>query len=189
MQSALLVTSNEKSIEFFTEMLSALCCHSITTAATCGEARRMLIERSFDLCIINSPLKDESGEALSRYIAEQSLSQVILVVKSEHYEAVSAIVEALGVITVSKPVSKAMFWSALKFAKAMHGKICAMKSENSKLARKIEDIRIVDRAKCILISYLGMTEPQAHKFIEKQAMDLRLSKRSVAEDILKTYES
>ena len=52
-----------------------------------------------------------------------------------------------------------------------------------------EDIRLIDRAKCILIEYLNMTEKQAHKYIEKQAMDLRTTRRAVAESLLRTYES
>ena len=48
---------------------------------------------------------------------------------------------------------------------------------------------MVDRAKCALIQYLGFTEPQAHRYIEKQAMDLRQTRREVAESILKSDES
>ena len=52
----------------------------------------------------------------------------------------------------------------------------------------MNEVRIINRAKCCLIEYLKMTEPQAHRYIEKQAMDLRQTKREIAESILKTYE-
>ena len=65
----------------------------------------------------------------------------------------------------------------------------SMQSENRRLVQKLEDIRVVDRAKCMLISYLSMSESEAHKYIEKQAMDKRLTKREIAERILKTYEN
>ena len=64
-----------------------------------------------------------------------------------------------------------------------------MRAENSMLKQKIEDIRIIDRAKCILISHFGMSEQKAHRFIEKHAMDIRATKRAVAEGILKMYEN
>jgi response regulator NasT len=64
-----------------------------------------------------------------------------------------------------------------------------MQTENEHLRQKIEDIRIVDRAKWILVSYMQMNEKEAHRYIEKQAMDLRTTKREVAEGLLKTYES
>ena len=61
--------------------------------------------------------------------------------------------------------------------------------EYSKLQTKIEESRLINRAKCILIQYLKLTEPQAHRYIEKQAMDQRISKLEVAKNILKTYEA
>jgi len=102
---------------------------------------------------------------------------------------VSAACEDDGVLVVAKPVNRTVFWSALKLAQASGARIARMKDENSKLKQKIEDIRIVDRAKCILISYLNMSEQESHRYIEKQAMDMRLSKRTIAEGILKTYEN
>ena len=54
---------------------------------------------------------------------------------------------------------------------------------------KIEELRIVNRAKFVLIAYLKMSEATAHRYIEKQAMDMRITKREVAESILKTYEN
>ena len=62
-------------------------------------------------------------------------------------------------------------------------------SENVRLKESIGDLKLIDRAKCALIQYLNMTEESAHRFIEKQAMDRRVSKREVALGILKTYES
>jgi response regulator NasT len=65
----------------------------------------------------------------------------------------------------------------------------SLHNENVKLQRKIEEIRLVDRAKCTLIEVLKFSEPQAHRYIEKQAMDLRCTRKQVAENILKTYEA
>ena len=55
--------------------------------------------------------------------------------------------------------------------------------------QKIEDIKMIDRAKCILIQYLNMTESEAHRYIEKQAMDMRTTRKTIAEGILRTYEN
>jgi response regulator NasT len=82
-----------------------------------------------------------------------------------------------------------MLWSAIKLENAAFNRMTVLNKENSKLLQKIEDIRLIDRAKCLLIEYLSMTEMQAHKYIEKQAMDLRITKKAVANRILKTYES
>ena len=189
LESALIVSYSEKGTEIFTELLNAADLHQITALKSCGEVRRLLLEQDFDLVIINAPLKDESVENLSRNIAAKGISQVILMVKSEYFDAVSAVCEADGVLTIAKPVNKAVFWSALSLAKSAQNRLNRIQAENMKLKQKIEDIRIVDRAKCILISYMNMSEKEAHRYIEKQAMDMRAAKREIAEGILKTYEN
>lgn len=189
MGDALIVSCAEKGTAFLTEMLNAASYEHIVALHSCGESRRLLLEREFELVIVNAPLRDESGESLSRDIASKGLSQVILVVKNEYFDAVSAITEDDGVLVVAKPVNRAVFWSALMLAKSAQSRIKNMQAENSRLKQKIEDIRIVDQAKCILISYLNMSEQEAHRHIEKQAMDMRATKRTVAESILKTYEN
>jgi response regulator NasT len=188
MEKALIVSCSEEGTVFFSERLLAASISHIIAVQSCGEARRILLERDFDLIVINAPLRDESGEELARHIASSCVSQVILAVKSEHFDAISAICEDYGVLTISRPVNKSFFWSTLKLAIAAQNRLSRMHNENSKLKQKIEDIRIIDRAKCILISRLNLSEEEAHRSIEKQAMDMRASKRIVAEGILKMYE-
>lgn len=55
--------------------------------------------------------------------------------------------------------------------------------------RTAEEIEIINRAKTTLMEYLGFTEPQAHRYIEKHAMDMRVTKIEIAKNILKIYES
>jgi len=188
-ETALIVSYTEKSTAFFTETLSSFSCSKIAAVISCSQARQLLLEQDFDLVVINAPLKDESGESLSRHIAAKGISQVLLVVKSEYYDEVSANVEDYGVITVAKPINRHIFWSALKLAKAAGSRIRAVQAENEKLSRKIEDIRIVNRAKCMLITHIDISENEAHRYIEKQAMDMRITRRAVAERILEKYEN
>lgn len=188
MECALIVSRTEKSIAILSDMLSTSLYDKITITASCGEARRMLIEKDFDLVIVNMPLLDESGESLARDITAMGAGQVILIVKSEHFDEVSAVCESEGVLTVAKPLNTSVFWAVLKLAKATQNRMRRLYAENSKLTQRIEDIRIVNRAKCVLVSYMKITEQEAHRFIEKQAMDRRISKRAIAEGILRTYE-
>jgi len=187
MKNALIVSCVENSTSFFINVLTEAAINQTTAMKSCAEARRLLLERDFDLVIVNAPLSDESGEKLSRHIVSKSASQVILVVKSEYFDAVSAACENDGVLTIAKPINKTVFWSALNLAKSASSRIKNIQAENARLKQKIEDIRIVDRAKCVLIALLNMSEKEAHRYIEKQAMDMRFSKREVAEGILRTY--
>lgn len=188
MDRALIVSCTEKSKNVFADNLLAASVAQIIAVQSCGEARRTLLARDFDLIVIDAPLRDESGEKLARHIAVNSPVQVILAVKSEFFEAISAICENDGVLTISKPINKEVFWATVKLAIAAQNRLQRMHKENNLLKQKIEDIRIIDRAKCLLISHLNMSEKDAHKFIEKQSMDMRVSKREVAESVLKTYD-
>ncbi len=182
----LIVSNTEKSTKLLSEILSSQ--DNIVTVTTCTAARRIHSQRDFEIVIINAPLSDESGETLSRFIAANSASQVILIVKAQYYDEVTAITSNDGVLTVAKPINKVIFLSALNLAKSAANKINIVKKENVSLKEKIREIKIIDRAKCLLISYLGMEEKEAHRYIEKQAMDLRETKVNIAKDILKTYE-
>ncbi len=146
-------------------------------------------EQDFDLVVVNSPLTDEIGEKLSCHIIEKGISQVVLIVKSDYYDEISSLVEDDGVITISKPINKSTLWFSLKLAKAAYSRMKKIQKENVKLVEKLEDIKIVSRAKSILISHLNMTEQEAHKHIEQEAMDARIRRRAVAERILRTYEN
>ncbi|MFR1758817.1 MAG: ANTAR domain-containing response regulator, partial [Christensenellaceae bacterium] len=101
----------------------------------------------------------------------------------------SAQVEEDGVFVVPKPVNRPFFYQAVKLASASRRRMLSLEQQNMRLQQKIEEIRLVDRAKCTLIEVLKLSEAQAHRYIEKQAMDMRITRREVAENILKTYES
>lgn len=154
-----------------------------------SEARRMLIENSYDIIIINTPLADEFGHDLALYASTNTVSGLILIVKSEIYEEVCDRVEDYGIVVLSKPLSRQTFYSAVKLVSATQKRLIILEKENMKLQKKIEEIRLVDRAKCVLIQYLNMTEAEAHRYIEKQAMDMRKTKKTIAENILNTYDS
>jgi len=187
MKNALIVSYTEKGAAFFSEVLNAASIKQIIVLNSVGEARRSLLEQDFDLVIVDSPLEDESGEQFARNTAVKSMSQVIFAVNSGQFNAAAC--EEDGVLTISKPVDRDVLLLSLSMAKAANSKIKRIQAENKKLMQKIEDIRIIDRAKLLLISYLNLSEQEAHRFIEKQAMDLRSSRRAIAEGILKTYAS
>jgi len=189
MDCAMIISYAEKSADFFTDILKSAHINRITTVKTYTEAKRHLSEKDFDLVIINAPLKDGGDCDLARHLAAPGTSQVVLVIKSENYETAFTDCENDGVLVVPKPINKTVFRIALTLAKSAHKRLKNVKAENDRLTQKISDIRIIDRAKCILISLLSMSEKEAHRYIEKQAMDMRAPKRAVAEGILKTYEN
>lgn len=184
MDSILVVSGSNKSFDLLQTLLSEHQFENILTAQSSSEARRFLLENDVNLCIINTPLHDEFGTELALDISQGSSIQIILIVKAEQFEEVSSGTEESGIYTVAKPLNRQVFWSALKFAGAAHNKLMKLKTENTKLQQRLEELRIIDRAKCILIEKLKMTEIEAHRYIEKQAMDMRQSRKQIAQTIL-----
>ena len=189
MENALIISNSENDTALFTGFLKAASVHQVTSLQSCGSAGKLILKQDFDLIIVDSPLPDESGESFSRHAAAQGVSQVILLVKEEAFDSASAACEDDGVLVIAKPVDKSLLWSALSLAKSVQSRVKRMQAENAQLKQKIEDLRIIDRAKWILISSMKMNEQEAHRYIEKQAMDMRSSRRFVAEGILKRYEN
>ena len=143
----------------------------------------------FDLIIIDSPLPDEFGTDLSVTAAEKSTAGIILIVDSPSVLEISAKVEDYGVFCLPKPVSSEFFYQAVKLLSASRKRVHMLENENQKLQKKIEEIRLVDRAKMVLVQVLKMTEPQAQRYIEKQSMNMRQTRLATAETVLRTYEN
>ena len=161
---------------------------SIAFAGSASEAREFVRTDCYDFIFICRPVSDESAEQLAVAFSRETNASVVLLVEGREAEATAAQVQSAGVFVVPRPVDRLFFQQAVQILSLMRSKLAGLSSENSKLQTKIEEIRLVNRAKCVLIQYLNMTEKQAHRYIEKQAMDMRTSKIEVAQGILKTYE-
>lgn len=183
----LVAGSGDKIFDFIAEMLPRSDYEPALRATDAGQVRRMMLDAPTDLVIINTPLPDEFGVELALDLAEGTTG-VLLLVKSEVYDQVCDKVEDSGVFTIGKPMTRQSFYSAVKLLTAMTARLTRMEKQNRTLQEKMADIRVVNRAKWLLIQRHRMTEEDAHYFIEKQAMDTRLSRREVAENIIRTYD-
>ncbi|MDR0906457.1 MAG: ANTAR domain-containing protein [Oscillospiraceae bacterium] len=188
MDSVLIISSAEKSSAQLGEMLVQSSIARVASAKSAGEARRILATSEFDLYIVNAPLADEPADILARDLIERLSGEVMMLVKEEKFLETTDRLSEFGVITVAKPLNRSAFWSAVKMAEASHNRFKMMRRENEKLRQNIEDIKVINRAKLLLVSRLSMSEPEAHKYIEKQAMDQRQTRRAIADNILKTHE-
>lgn len=184
-----IVAGNPKAKEFLLPLLQQMGeTPTITSAFSSSEARRFLIDNEYDLVLISAPLPDEFGAELAGHISNTTSAGILLLVKNELADSVSEKMEPYGVCVVAMPTTRALFHQSLRMTLAARSRMLGLRSENERLQNKIEEIRLVDRAKCMLIQYQDMTEPQAHRYIEKSAMDRRLTRREIAERILRSYE-
>lgn len=189
MENVLIVSNTNSTMGIISDLLRSESFNRIITAQSGIEARRCMTDSDFDLVIIDTPLGDEMGNQLAIHASEVTSAGIILIVDCQNVYEVSAEVEDYGVFTLPKPVSPEFFYQAVKLLSAAKKRVLMLENENLRLKKKIDEIRIVDRAKLILIQVLKMTEPQAQRYIEKQSMDLRQSRLVTAENVLRTYES
>ena len=184
----LIAGANDRTFDSLRELLPPDSYEAPLRAGSAGEAKRMLLETDVDLVILNAPLRDEFGTQLALNLAQDNLC-VLMLVPAESFDAVCYKVEDEGILTLSKPVSRNGLLGAIKLLTAMRGKLRKLDRQNQALQEKMQDIRTVNRAKWLLIEIKRMTENEAHYYIEKQAMDMRLSRREVAENIIRTYDA
>lgn len=183
----LVADSGDKIYDYISQSLPRSDYDPILRAGDAGEARRMLLNAPVDIVIINTPLKDDFGTELALDLADGSAG-VLLLVKNELYDQICYKVEDSGVLTLGKPTSRQGFYSAVKLLTAMTARLSKLEKANHTLQEKMADIRVVNRAKWLLIEHHHMKEQDAHYFIEKQAMDTRLSRREVSENIIRSYD-
>ena len=153
-----------------------------------AEARRALMEGEWDVVVLNAPLGEESGIELAIELAHQTSSAVLMLVRAEAADAVAARLRDDGVLVIPKPVMKPLFDRALSFAMATRGRLRAMRAEQVRLEKKLAELRVISRAKCLLIERKGLTEDQAHRYLEKLAMDTRQTRMAVAQEVLRQLE-
>lgn len=177
--------------EGFNDALSALLPTSkyspTNFVSNISAAKRALAERAFDFVIINSPLPDDTGTRFAIDTGSSKETVVLLMVRAELQAEIYDKVAEHGVFVLPKPTSKPTMAVALSWLSSAREKLRKTEKKTLSIEEKMEEIRIVNRAKWILISELKLDEPEAHRYIEKQAMDRCISKRIVAEEIIKTY--
>lgn len=186
--SVLIVSSSEKFNRSLLSLLPEDRFYPVSVSPDDSAARRVLAESRFDIVMINTPLPDDFGTHLALDACEGSGAGVMLFVKAEHYPDIAARVSPFGVLALSKPVTAQTVAQSLTLICATRERLRRMEQKTASVEEKIEEIRIVNKAKWLLIDQLKMTEQEAHRYIEKQAMDRCVTRRTIAENILATYK-
>ncbi len=185
--SMLLVSGAERFNAAMGGLLAAASFSSVITVGSVSAAARKIAERSFDCVLINAPLEDDPGIRFAIDCSARTSMPVLLLIKSEQHNDIAARVTPHGIFTLAKPVSRASMTQGLRWMTAARERLRRFEKKMVPLEDKMEELRLVNRAKWLLISELKMTEPDAHHYIEKQAMDQCVSKKEVAKDIIKIY--
>lgn len=185
--SVLIVSASSSFNESMTELLPPSEYSTVSTVTGISAAKRTLLERDFDFVIVNSPLPDDDGMRFAVDAGSRKNTVVLLLVKSEIYPETYDKAAPHGIFLLSKPMSRSSMSVALRWLASARERLRMTERKVLSFEEKMDEIRLVNRAKWLLISELKMTEPEAHRYVEKQAMDRCVSKREIAEEIIKTY--
>ncbi len=161
---------------------------SVDIRRSAAQARRSVLERYFDIVVIDAPLPDEPGGQFSIDVAEKSNASVLLVTPQSVYEDVLDRVTDHGILVVPKPSPRGRIDKAIRYLIALQNKIGDLERKAIAAEEKIEELRIIDKAKFMLMEEEHMTEDDAHRFIGKQAMDNGISRARAARKILDDFD-
>lgn len=150
-----------------------------------NEVRRKISESYYEIIIIDSG--DGSQAELAVDISETA-STVLLLAPTHLFDQISYKVEPFGILTITKPFDAFYFYNMIKIALAVQAKIKRISSQTVKLKEKMEEIRLINRAKMLLMQNSRMTEQEAHRYIEKDSMDRCIKRTEVAKEIIAKFD-
>jgi response regulator NasT len=163
-------------------------CAPVTVVADVAAARRASAEFGYDFVLINSPLPDDPGLRFAVDLSSSEGTVVLFFARAEIYPETEEKLGRLGVFTISKPTSKTAMTAALSWMRSARERLRRSEKKTLTLEEKMEEIRLVNRAKWLLIGERGMDEAAAHRYIEKQAMDRCVTRREIARELLRGQE-
>ena len=185
--SILIVSATDSFTSAFADLLPEARYSPVDTVTSVSVAKRVLAEKTFDFVIINAPLPDDAGTRFAIDTCTTKQSAVLLLVKNDIHAGIHDRVAEYGVFTLPKPISKITMTHALNWLESARERLRQFEKKTISIEDKMAEIRLVNKAKWLLISELHMSEPDAHRYVEKQAMDRCVSRRCIAEEIIKTY--
>jgi two-component system, response regulator PdtaR len=137
-----------------------------------------------DLVVLDVKMPRLDGISAAERIAKSRIAPVVILTAFSQRELVDRARDAGAMAYLVKPFSKNDLVPAVEMAVSRFAELQELEQEVSTLTERLEVRKLVDRAKGVLQGSLGVTEPEAFRWIQKTAMDLRLSMRDVAQGVI-----
>ncbi|MBQ9874429.1 MAG: ANTAR domain-containing protein [Thermoguttaceae bacterium] len=157
---------------------------TIRLVGSLSAAKRAWSERTFDLVAINSPLPDGIGTRFAADVCDSPGAVALMLARPEDCASVWETTAASGVFVLQKPASGPAFANALEWAERARERLRRVEARATSAETKLEEFRLVNRAKRLLVERQGLDEETAHRTIIKTAMDRCVSKGIVAKEII-----
>jgi two-component system, response regulator PdtaR len=166
------------------EMLAEEGYDVVGQAADGARAIELAEEHRPDLVILDVKMPVLDGIAAAERIARDRIAPVVILTAFSQRELVERARDAGAMAYLVKPFTKADLVPAIEMAVSRYTEIRALDEEVNTLKERLEVRKLLDRAKGLLQSEHGLTEPQAFRWIQKTSMDRRLTMRKVAEAVI-----
>jgi response regulator NasT len=137
-----------------------------------------------DLVILDVKMPVLDGIAAAEQIAAARIAPVVILTAFSQRDLVERAREAGAMAYLVKPFTQADLVPAIEMALSRYAELTQLEAEVSDLTEQLATRKATERAKGLLMEQLGLTEPEAFRWIQKTAMDLRLSMRQVAEGVV-----
>lgn len=148
------------------------------------EAVKLARELVPDLVIMDVKMPKMDGITAAEIIAEERIAPIVMLTAFSQRDLVERARDAGAMAYVVKPFGASDVVPAIEIAMGRFQEIAAIEDELASLEDRLESRKVIDHAKGILQQDLGLTEPEAFRWIQKTAMDLRKSMREVAEGVI-----
>lgn len=153
-----------------------------------GSLKELFAENTYDIALLVLPFEDRFGADTAAFLSKSYDTEVVAFVPSKLYDDVCSKLARTGILILPKSAPRALIINALRNAVHIKEKLDGLREEKQTLTEMVNEMKLVNRAKCVLIEYLRISEKEAHRQMQKRAMDQRITLTEVAADILKTYE-
>ena len=167
-----------------TEMLQEEGSAVVGAAGDGQRAVELVEELRPDLVVMDVKMPRLDGISAAARIAEQRLAPVVMLTAFSQRDLVERAREAGAMAYLVKPFGRGDLVPAIEMARSRFAELRQLEAEVADLAERLETRKQVERAKALLQERLGVTEPDAFRWIQKTAMDLRLSMREVASGVV-----
>src|SRR5215213_9103269 len=137
-----------------------------------------------DLVVLDVKMPQLDGITAAQRIAEQRIAPVVILTAFSQRDLVDRARDAGAMAYLVKPFNKFDLVPAIEMAVSRFAELQMLEAEVADLTERLETRKAVDRAKSVLQKQLELSEPDAFRWIQKTAMDLRLAMRQVAEGVI-----
>ncbi|MFC6089094.1 response regulator [Saccharothrix sp. BKS2] len=156
-------------------------------AADGDEAVTLATELRPDLVIMDVKMPKVDGIEAASAIAGQRIAPVVILTAFSQRELVERARDAGAMAYLVKPFAKRDLVPAIELAMSRFAELTALENEVAGLTERLETRKVVERAKGLLMTKQGLSEPEAFRWVQRTAMDRRTTMKAVAEAVIENF--